>query len=256
MKGVAAGGEGPGVAGDVEGRRRLRAVPDRVGDRGVPRPPARPPGRPRRSLAVAPLGGLAWIGWRERRRAVASGAGRGGAARRPRRRRCAAAAATRAAVRGGVDRLIAAGRAPPVGAGPDRRRVPVQPASALDHVVDRPGEDRDVVGLDRRGTSRSRSWLRPSLRYGSVSTMPLARSAAAIGGGVDAVGEVDRARPRGCARRAWRRTASRPRSPRPSRTGSRRCGRTGSRPTRARRGRASSRSGRRGGTAWRAPGVL
>ena len=31
-----------------------------------------------------------------------------------------------------------------------------------------------------------RSWLRPSLRYGSVSTMPLARSAAAIAVGVDA----------------------------------------------------------------------
>ena len=41
------------------------------------------------------------------------------------------------------------------------------------------------------GNIAMRSWLRPSLRYGSVSTMPLARSARGDGGGVDVVDEVD-----------------------------------------------------------------
>ena len=41
------------------------------------------------------------------------------------------------------------------------------------------------------GNIAMRSWLRPSLRYGSVSTMPLARSALRDRGGVDVVDEVD-----------------------------------------------------------------
>ena len=41
------------------------------------------------------------------------------------------------------------------------------------------------------GNIAMRSWLRPSLRYGSVSTMPLARNARGDGGGVDVVDEVD-----------------------------------------------------------------
>ena len=42
------------------------------------------------------------------------------------------------------------------------------------------------------GNIAIRSWLRPSLRYGSTSTIPLARKVAASGGGVDLVVEVDR----------------------------------------------------------------
>ncbi len=42
------------------------------------------------------------------------------------------------------------------------------------------------------GNMPMRSWLRPSLRYESVSTMPLSRSTDDTVGGIDAV-EVDRA---------------------------------------------------------------
>ena len=76
-------------------------------------------------LVAAPLGGLAWIGWREGRarwRKVRAEeallATRGDDLR--------TAAASRAAVRACVDRLIAAGRAPE----PDAADATVQPASA------------------------------------------------------------------------------------------------------------------------------
>ena len=41
------------------------------------------------------------------------------------------------------------------------------------------------------GNMAIRSWLRPSLRYDSVSTMPFARRMAATACGVDAVVEID-----------------------------------------------------------------
>ena len=69
------------------------------------------------------------------------------------------------------------------------------------------------------GNMPIRSWLRPSLRYGSVSTMPFARSVAATRRGVDALVEVDRADDERAARRARRRTASRTRSAPPIRRG-------------------------------------
>jgi 1-acyl-sn-glycerol-3-phosphate acyltransferase len=80
-------------------------------------------------LVAAPLGGLAWIGWREGRarwRKVRAEetllATRGDDLR--------AAAASRAAVRACVDRLIAAGRLPEPEAGADAGDAAVQPASA------------------------------------------------------------------------------------------------------------------------------
>ena len=92
------------------------------------------------------------------------------------------------------------------------------------------------------GNIAMRSWLRPSLRYGSVSTMPLARSACGDGGGVDVVGEVDGADDVAALRRAWPRTAARTCSPRPSRRAARRSGRSARRTTRARPARASTRT--------------
>ena len=62
-------------------------------------------------------------------------------------------------------------------------------ASSVDDEVDRAGERCDVVG-SIAGNIPMRSWLRPSLRYGSVSTMPL-RAAPGDRVGVDAVVEVD-----------------------------------------------------------------
>ena len=79
------GGEGPGVAGDVEGCRRAPPVPDRVGDRGLPRASARTAGPVRRRGGGAPRRpGLDRVA--RGARPLASGAGRGSAPREARRR--------------------------------------------------------------------------------------------------------------------------------------------------------------------------
>ncbi len=104
------------------------------------------------------------------------------------------------------------------------------------------------------GNIPTRSWLRPSLRYASVSRMPLARSAVQTSFGVDRIVEVDRAdhvRPLG---RVRARTAWPTRATRPTRTGSRPTRRCDRPPSRGHRCRASSRAARRASPASPPPG--
>ena len=59
------------------------------------------------------------------------------------------------------------------------------------------------------GNMPTRNWLRPSLRYGSTSTIPFARSVFAIARGVHVIGEVDRADDQRPLEPGRRRTATR-----------------------------------------------
>ena len=95
----------------------------------------------------------------------------------------------------------------------------------------------------------TRSWLRPSFRYGSTSTMPLARRVLARAA-ASTPREVDRPDHERSLRRVRARTGRRRRSPRPiHRDGRTRRG-SARRRTRVRRPRAATRSGRRAGTGW------
>ena len=202
-------------------------------------------------LVAAPLGGLAWIGWREGRARWRQVRAEETLARHPGRR---AAGGRVVACRGPCVRRRP-DRSSGVGARRRRDRCRCRGGSVgerLDHVVDRPRQDRDVVGLDGR-EHRDAQLVASELAVRLGVDDAVRRGARPRSRPRRRRRRSRSCRPRGCARRAWRRRATRPHSPRPSRTGSRRCGRTGSRPTRVRRGRASSRPGRRGGTAWPAP---
>ncbi len=93
------------------------------------------------------------------------------------------------AAMGALTRLLL-GPAPVPGGQPAVWAVGGQFASAPTTWVMQPHNDAMSSG-SMAGNMAMRSWLRPSLRYGSVSTIPFARSTAATGRRVDGVDEVD-----------------------------------------------------------------
>ena len=106
-------------------------------------------------------------GTRGRCRARASGS-RGGGRRRRRRARASSRRETPLRTR------LRGGRRP---CGPRAAAASASACQALHEIVDCARSAPSTSSGSIAGNSAMRSWLRPSLRYGSTSTMPLARSA-------------------------------------------------------------------------------